>query len=115
MTNAEIHLEVLITLIADGFFALVDDGETRTVSAVKWALSEIERLTTENIALKSKAEQGANERPTPVNPCLAMVNIELLLEIRRLKNKCNSLWQAINQSTPEHYPSKDDLTWEVIE
>jgi hypothetical protein len=51
------------------------------VNTIKLALSEIERLTTEN---------------------------------QRLKNKCNSLWQAINQSTPEHYPSKDDLTWEVI-
>ena len=50
--------------------------------AIKFVLSEIERLTTEN---------------------------------RRMKNKCNSLWKAINQSTPEYYPSKDDLKWEVIE
>ncbi len=57
--------------------------------AIKFVLSEVERLTTENT--------------------------ETLFEIRRLKNKCNSLWKAINQSTPEHYPSKDDLTWEVIE
>jgi hypothetical protein len=39
----------------------------------------------------------------------------LTTENRRLKNKCNSLWKAINQSTPEHYPSKDDLKWEVIQ
>jgi hypothetical protein len=78
---------MLNTLIADGFFALADDGET--LAAIEWLMAEVERLTTENT--------------------------ETLLEIRRLKNKCNSLWQAINQSTPEHYPSKDDLTWEVIE
>ena len=39
----------------------------------------------------------------------------LTTENRRLKNKCNSLWKAINKSTPEHYPSKDDLKLEVIE
>ena len=44
MNETEKHLEMLNTLIADGFFALADDGETRTVSAVKWALSEIQRL-----------------------------------------------------------------------
>jgi hypothetical protein len=80
MTDAEKHLELLSTLIADGFFLLADDGET--LAAIEWLMAEIERRTTEN---------------------------------RRLKNKCNSLWQAINQSTPEHYPSKDDLTWEVVE
>ena len=87
MTGTNKHIEMLNTLIADGFFALADDGET--LAAIEWLMAEVERLTTENT--------------------------ETLLEIRRLKNKCNSLWQAINQSTPEHYPSKDDLTWEVIE
>jgi len=36
-------------------------------------------------------------------------------ENRRLKNKCNSLCRAINQSTPERCLSKDDLKLEVIE
>jgi hypothetical protein len=87
MIDAEKHLELLSTLIADGFFLLADDGET--LAAIEWLMAEMQRLTTENT--------------------------ETLFEIRRLKNKCNSLWKAINQSTPEHYPSKDDLTWEVIE
>jgi hypothetical protein len=80
MTGTNKHLELLNTLIADGFFLLADDGET--LAAIEWLMAEVERRTTEN---------------------------------RRLKNKCNSLWKAINQSTRERCPSKDDLTWEVIE
>lgn len=49
---AEKHLEMLNTLLTDGFFALADDGEKRTVAAIKWALAEIERLTQENDNLK---------------------------------------------------------------
>ena len=78
MTKKQKKLLQELNRIVDGswHFALVD------VAAIKFVLSEIERLATEN---------------------------------RRLKEKCNSLWKAINQSTPEHYPSKDDLKWEVIE
>ena len=43
---------MLNTLLTDGFFALADDGEKRTVAAIKWALAEIERLTQENDNLK---------------------------------------------------------------
>jgi len=115
MTETEKHLKTLSTLIVDGFFALVDDGETRALAAIEWLMAEIERLTTENSDLKIKIERESTEELTQVNAELAIAGVDNLVEIRRLKHKCNSLWKVINQSTPEHYPAKEDLQWEVIE
>lgn len=109
MTEAEKHIELLNTLIADGFFLLADDG--KTLAAIEWLMVEIERLTTEN----RRPQEEIDADLMQVVDDQAIVLVERLLEIQRLKNKCNSLWEAINKSTPEHYPSREDLTWEVIE
>jgi len=49
------------------------------------------------------------------NAQLAIANVDSLVEIRRLKHKCNSLLKVINNCEPEHYPANEDLQWEVIE
>jgi chromosome segregation ATPase len=54
MTEAEKHIEVLSTLIANGFFALVDDGETRALAAIEWLMAETERLTTKDRRLRDE-------------------------------------------------------------
>ena len=91
------------------------DLSQNDVNSIAYAISEIERLTTVNADLKRKIELEPTDKLTRVNAELAIAGVDSLVEIRRLKHKCNSLLKVINNCKPEHYPAKEDLQWEVIE
>jgi hypothetical protein len=74
--------------------------------------SEIERLTAENEDLKRKAELESTDKLTRVTAELAIAGVDRLVEIQRLKRKCNSLLKTIRNTTPGYYPSREDLQWE---
>jgi cell division protein FtsB len=71
--------------------------------------SEIERLTTENKDLKREVELET------VNTQTSIAGLDMLVEIRRLKHKCNSLLKTMRNTKPGYYPSRQDLQWEAIE
>ena len=62
--------------------------------SAKWALAEIERLTTENDDLKSKAERESNEELTRKIAELAILCVDAQCEAIRLKRKVNTLLDA---------------------
>jgi hypothetical protein len=96
---------------------LAEEAQRVADFAILFEKSKLEerRLTTENADLKRKLELELTDKLTRLTAELAIAGVDRLVEIRRLKHKCNSLWKVINASTPEHYPAKEDLTWEVIE
>ena len=89
------------------------DPPTDQIAAIKWALSEIERLTTENADLKSKLERKSNEQLTRKIAELAIQCVNAQCEIVKLKRRVNTLLDArLNGSM---VLGRDDLKKEVIE
>ena len=59
--------------------------------AARWALGEIERLTTENADLKSKLERESTEKLTREIAELTILCVDSKCEIVRLKRRVNTL------------------------
>ena len=68
---------------------------------------------------KKLLQELKNVAEGPVAWDFAHVDVDavkfVLSEIKRLKEKCNSLLTSISNATPEHYPAKENLKLEVIE
>ena len=65
------------------------------VNAIKFALTEIERLTQENADLKSKLERESTEELTRKIAELAIQCVDSQCEIVRLKRRVNTLLDAM--------------------
>ena len=81
--------------------------------AAKWALAEIERLTTENTDLKSKLERESNEELTRKIADLAVLCVNTQCEVTRLKRRVNALLDA--RLDGGLLLGRDDVKKEVIE
>ena len=92
MTKKQKKLMSELRRIADGpvawDFAQVD------VDAIKLALAEIERLTTENADLKSKLERESTEELTREIAELTILCVNSKCEIVRLKRRVNAQLDA---------------------
>ena len=78
-----------------------------------WALTEIERLTTENADLKSKLERESNEELTRKISELTILCVSAQCEVNRLKRRLNAILDAPLYSWL--LLGQDDLKKEVIE
>ena len=88
-------------------------ADTPMRKAAKWALAEIERLTTENADLKSKLERESTEELTRKIAELAILCVNAKCEVIRIKRRVNTLLDArIDDSV---VLGKDDVKKEVIE
>ena len=81
--------------------------------AAKWALAEIERLTTENTDLKSKLERESNEELTRKIADLAVLCVNTQCEVTRLKRRVNTLLDA--RLNGGMLLGQDDVKKEVME
>ena len=115
MTDEKKHLATLRGVAATPVKLLPDLFAVEKCRATAWALAEIERLTTENSNLKIKLELESTDKLTQVTAELAIAGVDRLVEIQRLKRKCNSLLKTMRNTTPGYYPAREDLQWEVIE
>ena len=89
------------------------DPPTAQIAAIKWALSEIERLTQENADLKSKLERESTEELTRQNAKLAILCVDSQCDVNRLKRRLNAILDAPLYSWL--LLGQDDLKKEVIE
>ena len=98
MTEAERKHRSAIASVVDELQATETnqhgDPPTAQIAAIKWALSEIERLTQENADLKSKLERESTEELTRKNAELAILCVDSKCEIARLKCRVNTLLNA---------------------
>ena len=89
------------------------DPPTAQIKAIKWALSEIERLTQENADLKNKLGRESTEELTRKLADLAIQCVDSQCEVTRLKLRVNTLLEArINGGV---LLGKDDVKNEVME
>ena len=100
MTEAERKHRSLIASVIDELQATETnqhgDPPTAQIKAIKWALSEIERLTTENADLKSKLERESTEELTRKIANLANLCVNAQCEVNRLKRRVNTLtWRVV--------------------
>jgi hypothetical protein len=117
MTEAEQKHRRAITSVIDELQATETnqhgDPPTAQIAAIKWALTEIERLTQENADLKSKLERESTEELTRKIAELTILCVNSKCEIVRLKRRVNKLLHArLNNSV---VLAEDDMKKEVIE
>ena len=90
MTEAEKHRRTLIEVSWNNQFIWPQEF----TSSAKWALAEIERLTQENAALKTKLERESTEELTRKIADLTILCVDSKREIVRLKRRVNAQLDA---------------------
>ena len=98
MTEAERKHRSAIASVAEELQATETnqhgDPPAAQIAAIKWALTEIERLTQENANLKSNLEREPTEELTKKIAELTILCVNAQCEVIRLKRRVNTLLDA---------------------